>query len=109
MSPRLRPHLHALTAGIALLLAADSGRAYLSFSTEQLVASGGTDIAVPGYSVPSLCDWNSDGLPDIVVGEGTTTGRVRVYLNDGKTAAPHFSGYFYAQSLGADLTVPGGG
>ena len=38
---------------------------------------------MPGYSVPSLVDWNEDGRPDLTVGEGsgaTGPARVRVKL-----------------------------
>ncbi|MHC4065559.1 MAG: FG-GAP repeat domain-containing protein, partial [Planctomycetota bacterium] len=77
----------------------------------ELVQADGAAIDVPGYSVPSFVHWNEDGLRDLVVGEGsgTYTPKVRVYLNVGTGSAPQFSSYFYAQSEGSDLTVPGGG
>lgn len=98
----------ALAAAITFL-ATTSASAYIAFDPERLVTAGGVEIDVPGYSVPSLVDWNSDGLPDLMVGEGTTTGKVRVYVNDGDADAPHFSSYSYVQSLGSDLVVLGGG
>jgi hypothetical protein len=69
------------------------------------------NILVPGYSVPSYVHWDGDDLKDLVVGEGGggETGKVRVYLNVGTQAAPQFSAYFYAQSNGVDLDVPGFG
>jgi hypothetical protein len=75
------------------------------------VEADGAPIEVPGYSVPSLADWNNDGLPDLIVGEGSGTyePHVRVYLNVGAPAAPSFDGYFYVQADGGDLTVPGSG
>lgn len=81
-----------------------------AFGPERFVQAGGVDIQVPGYSVPSLADWNGDGLKDLIVGEGggTAPGKVRVYLNVGTQAQPQFRDFFYAQSEGADLTcVPG--
>ena len=84
----------------------------LLLGPEQAVQAGGSDIFVPGYSVPSFVDWDSDGLNDLVVGEGsglTGVGRVRVYLNSGRPGDPVFTGFFYAQSEGADLQSPGGG
>ncbi len=81
----------------------------LDLGPEELVQAGGVDIDVPGYSIPSFAHWNEDGLPDLIVGEGTTTGRVRVYLNVGTLPDPQFNAWFYAQSNGSDLTVPGSG
>lgn len=94
-------------------VAAGSHPAYcqLDFHAEKLVQAGGATIDVPGYSVPSFVHWNADGLEDLVIGEGsgTFTPKVRVYLNVGTAGSPQFSTFFYAQSLGSDLTVPGGG
>ncbi len=99
--------------GLALALVglASPAAAQLDLGSEQFVQSGGVDIDVPGYSTPSMADWNSDGLPDLVVGEGsgTLTPRVRVYLNTGSLGSPAFSSFSYAQSLGSDLTEPGSG
>ncbi len=86
------------------------GQLHLGF--QELVQDNGVDIAVPGYSVPSLVDWNSDGLPDLIVGEGSGTyvAMVRVYLNAGSLSEPAFSGFFHAEeTAGGVLTVPGGG
>ena len=69
------------------------------FGPEELVQAGGADLAVPGYSVPSLVHWDGDGLRDLVVGEGGGSGaaKVRVYLNDGTASAPQFDDWFYAK------------
>jgi len=92
--------LHCAVAGAALDL-----------GPQEVIQAGGTDIQVPGYSVPSLAYWNDDSLPDLIVGEGsgTVTPKVRVYLNGGTAGAPAFSAFFYAQSGGSDLTVEGAG
>lgn len=76
------------------------------FGAEQFVQAGGIDIQVPGYSVPSLADWNGDGLNDLIVGEGGGgySGKVRVYLNIGTKAEPQFRDYVYAQAGTSDLT-----
>jgi hypothetical protein len=94
-----------LTVGLSFL-AGQSSAATLDFGPEQFVQAGGVDIQVPGYSVPSLADWNGDGLKDLVVGEGGGgfPGKVRVYLNVGTVTQPQFRDFFYAQSSGADLT-----
>jgi len=78
----------------------------------ELVQAGGVDIAVPGYSVPSFVLWDGDALPDLVVGQGGAAdpeGKVRVYRNVGASTQPAFTDYFYVQSAGSDLIVPGGG
>ncbi len=85
------------------------GQLHLGF--QELVKDDGVGIDVPGYSVPSLVDWDSDGLPDLIVGEGSGSyaAMVRVYLNVGTACAPEFSGYVFAQSDGSDLVLTGGG
>ncbi len=102
-----------LIADILLLsLSVSASSAGLVLGPEQIVKAGGTNISVPGYSVPSFVHWNGDGLKDLVVGEGsglTGFGRVRVYINSGTSGNPAFTGYFYAQSEGSDLQSPGGG
>lgn len=90
----------------------------LDLGPEQIIQAGGTDLAVTGYSVPMLADWNGDTLADLIVGEGgymTGIGKVRVYINGGAPGAPAFAGFSYAQyrpSPGAaltDLEVPAAG
>lgn len=73
----------------------------------QIIQAGGADLRVDRYSVPSLTDWNNDGLVDLIVGEkdNLSLGRARVYLNSGVPGAPAFSTFFHAQSLGQDLAV----
>lgn len=76
----------------------------------QNIQSAGADLAVDGWSAPTLADWNSDGLTDLLVGERTADGlgKLRVYLNTGTAESPQFDAFFYAQAGGTDLTVPGG-
>ncbi len=83
----------------------------LDLGPEQLVQAEGTEIVVPGYSVPSYVDWNNDDLADLIIGQGNyaNPGKVRVYLNVGTESNPQFSDYFYVQSNSADLTVPAAG
>ena len=99
-------------AALGLLCAAPVAvQAELNLGAEQFVQAGGVDIVVPGYSVPSLVDWNNDDLPDLVIGEGSDTEipRIRIYLNMGVAGAPAFpSEYVYAQADGSDLSEPGG-
>ena len=104
----------AVTLGVLTCLALQdfACASLLNLGPEQIVQAGGTEITVPGYSVPSYVDWNNDGLKDLVVGDGPgadALGRVRVYLNAGTASSPVFSGFFYAQSSSGDLTVPAAG
>ena len=94
-----------------LTFASNAAWGQLNLGPEELVQAGGINVDVPGYSVPSFVHWNDDGLKDLVVGQGsgTSSGKVRVYLNTGTASDPQFSTYFFAQSGGSDLTVPGGG
>jgi hypothetical protein len=103
-----------MAALVVFLCLSPQGRAQdvsLKFGPAQFVQADGRDLVVPGYSVPSLVDWNNDRLDDLVVGEGGggLPGKVRVYLNVGTAGAPRFAGYFYVQANGQDLTCPSDG
>jgi WD40 repeat protein len=100
----------ALSITGLLLTTAGASAGNLDFGPEQFVQAGDVDIQVPGYSVPSLADWNGDGLQDLIVGEGgvdqtgvSNPGKVRVYLNVGTAAKPEFRNYFYAQHVYGDI------
>jgi hypothetical protein len=104
----------ALAAWMAALGLCAVGRAaetVFNLGPAESVQAGGSDIVVPGYSVPSAADWNNDRLDDLIVGEGggTSPGKVRVYLNVGAAGQPRFSRFFYAQANGQDLTCPAEG
>ena len=107
---RTRP-ARALAAIAVLTAAFSTAQAQLSLGAAEYVVAGGSNIGVTGYSVPSFVEWNEDGLPDLLVGEGSGSyiGRVRVYLNAGTSFQPQFPGYSYVQSNGADLELLGGG
>jgi hypothetical protein len=78
---------------------------------EELVKADNLAIDAGDYSVPSLADWNNDGLKDLIVGStvDSTTGKVRIYLNNGTNSEPNFSEYFYAKSGNNDLTCSASG
>ena len=104
--------LGAIVVAALFGLPAAPAFAGLLLGPEELVQTGGVDIDVPGYSVPSFAYWNDDNLKDLVVGEGgggSVEGKVRVYLNTGSEINPQFTGYFYAQSESSDLIEPGSG
>ena len=99
-----------LVMGFLLLVAVCPASAQLDLGPQELVQAGGSEIVVPGYSVPSFAHWDGDLLPDLIVGEGSGSfpdGKVRIYLNIGTPEKPLFGEFFYAQSLGSDLIVPG--
>jgi hypothetical protein len=89
------------------------GDALLTFGPEDIVQADDLDIVVPGYSVPSCFDWNNDGLQDLVIGQGGSSGdaKIRVYLNLGTESCPRFSDSFcfYAKSYTSVLTCPASG
>jgi WD40 repeat protein len=100
-----------LTASALMVTPQQLSASVLNLGPQELVQAKGSDIQVPEYSVPCLADWNNDGLADLVIGEGGSgnSGKVRIYLNGGTSADPQFTDHFYAQSKGADLTVPASG
>jgi len=101
-----------ICAAAAIATKAYAADLFLRLGPEELVQAGGADIDVLGYSVPSLADWDNDGLNDLIVGEGSSSypaAKVRIYINEGTQSEPQFNMYFYAQSDGADLTCPGAG
>jgi hypothetical protein len=97
---------------MAILSISSPGFAALQLGPAQTVQADGADISVPGYSVPSWVDWNSDGLKDLLVGQGggvSLQGKVRIYLNVGSGSQPVFSSYAFAQAAGSDLAVTASG
>ena len=62
--------------------------------------AAGKEIKVRGDAVPYLVDWNGDGRPDLVVGDGW--GYIHVFLNQGTgDLAPGV----FVKALGKDLDV----
>jgi len=97
---------------LGLGVVATSWASIPQFNAAVLVSTDTGVIDVPGYSVPSLTDWNNDGRLDLLVGEGSGTlaAQVRLYLNGSDIpGVPAFSGYSYVQASGATLQLPGSG
>jgi hypothetical protein len=109
-----RNYLHTI-GGIALALLpwlATPTLAGYDLGPEILVEAMGEPIDVPAFCVPSLADWNGDGLLDLVIGEGggTFLGKVRIYLNSGTAQAPQFAAEpLFAQTADDDLWHYGSG
>ncbi len=91
---------------VCLCLPAAAEETAINLGPEEFVKAAGSDIVVPGYSVPSFEDWNGDHLNDLIIGEGggTIPGKVRVYLNVGTESDPCFVNSFYVQADGRDLS-----
>ncbi|HSR12230.1 MAG TPA: VCBS repeat-containing protein, partial [Thermodesulfobacteriota bacterium] len=68
------------------------------------VRAGGKEIRVKGPSVPFLVDWNGDGRPDLLVGDGG--GYLHIYMNEGMGA---FSTGVMVKAGGSDVDVGGRG
>jgi hypothetical protein len=88
-----------------------SALAQIDYGPEILVQADSAEIAVPGYSVPSLVDFDNDGREDLIVGEGSGLypGQVRLYLNTGTASDPQFSTFSYIKAGGTTLTCTGYG
>ena len=83
-------------------------------SSEAMVGfTGGTSIAPAGagYAVPVWCDMNGDGLKDLLIGEKSndSTGKIRIYLNNGSDSEPLFSDYSYLQGVSGDWSINAAG
>jgi hypothetical protein len=66
---------------------------------------------VPGnYLAPWVCDWNKDGKPDLLLGDGTySANSVRLYVNTGSRMKPVFSDdreFYLAYGEGFEQLVP---
>jgi len=96
-----------LLAGSVFSASARADTGVINLGPEEIIKAKGQEIVVPGYSVPSFEDWNSDRRKDLIIGEGGggATGKIRVYLNVGTETDPCFTDYFYAKSNGQDLTI----
>ncbi|MCC7517858.1 MAG: VCBS repeat-containing protein [Verrucomicrobiae bacterium] len=67
-------------------------------------------IDVGNYSAPCWADWNKDGIPDLVVGEGSySANSMRVWINQGSKTRPIFrkdACFFIAYGEGREQLTP---
>jgi hypothetical protein len=77
------------------------------FNGPEFVNDDGAPIDVGYYGAPAMYDWNLDGAKDLILGQ-FTSGKIRLYLNQGPDTAPEFNGYTFFQSGGTDITLPSG-
>jgi hypothetical protein len=74
-----------------------------SFETMVQVYCGVNPIDVTFYGSPGTCDWNQDGLKDLMVGQHG--GEIRLFLNEGTNSAPVFNSWTYMQADGSNIDV----
>ena len=87
------------------LLLASSARAQVpQIAPGVSVKDGGVTLMVSGHAAPETVDWNNDGKQDLLVGQ-FTSGKVVLYLNQGTSNNPVFSGGTYVQAGGVDITT----
>ncbi len=56
------------------------------------ILMGKKPLVAGNYMAPWVCDWNKDGKPDLLLGEGTySANSVRLYVNAGSRMKPVFS------------------
>ncbi len=95
--------------GGALFLRLNEGtRSKPAFATESVKLEGADGaLAVPGgHAIPTIADWDGDGLPDIL--SGTGNGGVVWFRNVGKKHAPAFAkaAFLLAANPAGELSEP---
>jgi hypothetical protein len=107
----MKTRLICIAAVLALAgaLAADDGATTpgpLGAPVRIEAAGKPVDVDV-GHADPYVCDWNGDGLPDLLVGQ-FGSGKLRIYLNEGTRKEPKLGEPRWFKAGGADGTVPSG-
>lgn len=75
------------------------------FARAELVLADGQPIKVPWSSAPLVCDWNGDGLPDLLVAQ-EPEGLIHYYQNVGTRTAPLLTHRGLIMADGKELRVP---
>jgi len=74
----------------------------------EYVNVNGSPLDPGSHAIPCVCDWNNDGLKDLIVGYRNAD-KVALYLNEGTDSQPVFSGFVNVQADGTDIYHPSGG
>lgn len=77
----------------------------LTLSYSGLIQSGGVPVDVGSGAQVFVADWNNDNKKDLIIGD--TTGKVRLYINQGTNSNPSYSNYSFVQYNGIDIAVDG--
>jgi hypothetical protein len=73
------------------------------FSRSTFIQNNGANLEAGWRSAPVVCDWDSDGRKDLVI--GSSDGRIRFYRNTGSDGEPAFSGYQHLNVDGENIDV----
>jgi hypothetical protein len=65
---------------------------------------GPLEVDPPGYSTPTVADWDGDGKKDLIVGQ-YNGGNIWVFVNKGTDANPSFNGGERVLCNGAPITT----
>jgi len=93
-----------VSAGIAL--------AFPPFQNEFQIYSAGEKLEAGWNSSPTVCDWNGDGLNDLVIAcleeiDSTKVGTLQFYPNSGTNTNPVFTGFTRIMADGEDIHTEG--
>jgi hypothetical protein len=73
----------------------------------RIEAAGAPIDTEVGHAAPFVCDWDGDGVRDLLVGQ-FGDGILRIYRNEGTNLQPRFAAGVEFQAGGADGHVPTG-
>lgn len=97
---------------LPVLLITGIAAAFPSFVDGFQIYSGGEMLEAGYNSSPTVCDWNGDGLNDLVIAclediDSTKVGTIQFYQNSGTNTNPVFTGFTRIQADGADIHTAG--
>lgn len=104
----MRNHLMLMSFPLALGLSASAQTGDIRLEQPIRLEAGGKPINVDvGHAAPFLCDFDGDGVTDLLVGQ-FGQGRLRIYRNHGTNAKPEYRDFQYFKT-GQDFgVVPSG-
>jgi len=80
----------------------------LDYESPVMIEASGSPITLTiGHANPLVFDWNGDGLKDLILGQ-YSSGKLRLYLNEGTNSSPIFNAFTYMQADGSDISVSSG-
>ena len=104
----MRPTLLVFFSLAGAVIAPEGARASGTLADPVPLEAAGKIIDVMvGHADPLVCDWNGDGLPDLLVGQ-FGGGKLLVFPNVGTAKSPKLGEPETFQAGGLDGTVPSG-